>query len=596
MVLVAMVVSSCGKDSPSSLRVNLRTDYTPGRDFNVIETDFSVTPLTDEMDGGEHERRTAMVDEDAIGGIRVAELFGLPRGPAYVRVRLISPSDAIIGSRVVSIELDDPYEVTVVISHACAGVSCPGSDQCEGGVCVGSTCAPEQPLDCGDATCASDSDCAAAAVVSCAQNVCREGSCFAISSDSACPSGQVCDLVRGCADACATAETDCNDGVDEDCDGMTDCEDRVDCTSQPCSDGFWCNGTDTCGPDGMCSRHVDAPCERYCNEGMQVCDACRTDADCGAVASDPWSACEGFTESCDDSGTQSRVVTTPRCVDLACTMEMTTETRDCTRTEIACCPERSCATSLSDAIGMARTPSGNGYWIYGRGGTLVPFGDARCCMGPTGAPDGRAEAVEADPSGYGFYALGITSRVFTYGDATLHGTGGLGLASDMVADPDGSGYWIVNLVGDSRAFDADELDDLVDRGVTLSAGVEILGIAAEQTSVHRGAWMVGSDCTVYATPKRGMVLPVHGMPSSSGTTSGCSHIASHPSCSGYWVVTESGQVFAYGCASDLGDASAMSLPSDVIHIEPTASGDGYWLVAEDGSVYAFGDATDLGGA
>jgi hypothetical protein len=591
-----MLVASCGDDSVVTLRVDLRTDYAPGRDFVRIETDFNVAPFTrEDMEGGEHERRIATVDDDAIAGIRVAQLYGLPKGRAFVRVKLVSASGATIGSRTVAILLDDHSSITVFISHACADVECPGDLQCAGGACVDWACAPEQPALCGDAVCETDADCAAPSTATCATSMCREGRCFAIRSDSMCPSGQVCDLLRGCAESCLENETSCNDGVDEDCDGDTDCQDS-DCTSQPCDDGFWCNGeTDTCGPDGLCSRHGAAPCERYCNEAEQVCDACATDADCGAETAEAWTACEGFTAACDDTGTQMRVVTTPRCVAAACTMEMTTEMRDCTRTDIACCPERSCPTGLSDAIGMARTPTGDGYWIYGRGGTLVPFGDARCCIGPTGAPDGRAEAIEADPSGYGFYALGITSRVFTYGDAPLHGSGGLGLTSDMAADSDGSGYWIVNLAGDTRAFDADELDDLMDQGVTLGAGAEIVGIAAEQTSVRRGAWMIANDCTVYATPKMGMVLPVHGSPRTTGPTTGCTHIAGHPSCSGYWVVHENGQVFAYGCATHHGDASTMSV-DEVIHIEPTASGDGYWLVAEDGAVFAFGDATDHGGA
>ncbi len=217
-------------------------------------------------------------------------------------------------------------------------------------------------------------------------------------------------------------------------------------------------------------------------------------------------------------------------------------------------------------------------------------------MGPFTAPDGRAEAIEADPSGYGFYTLGITSRVNTYGDAPFHGSGGLGLTSDLAADSDGSGYWIVNLAGDTRAFDADEIEDLPDQAIALAPGAEIVGIAAEQTSSRRGAWMVATDCTVYATPKRGMILPVHGMPSASGTTDGCTHIATHPSCSGYWVAHEGGEVFAYGCATHQGDASAMSVGSDIIHIEPTATGDGYWIVAFDGSVFAFGDAVHHGDA
>jgi hypothetical protein len=77
----------------------------------------------------------------------------------------------------------------------------------------------------------------------------------------------------------------------------------------------------------------------FCDEALDRCTTCRTDADCGAVSFGAWSACGGFSDTCDETGTQSRAVTTPRCdAGGTCVNTVATETRACTRSTagVAC--------------------------------------------------------------------------------------------------------------------------------------------------------------------------------------------------------------------------------------------------------------------
>ena len=64
---------------------------------------------------------------------------------------------------------------------------------------------------------------------------------------------------------------------------------------------------------------------------------------------------------------------------------------------------------------------------------------------------------------------------------------------------------------------------------------------------------------------------------------------------GYWMLSTSGAVRAFGGAGSLGDApTGRSL--SFTHVEPTPYGRGYWLVDTDGQVLAFGDARWYGNA
>jgi hypothetical protein len=76
--------------------------------------------------------------------------------------------------------------------------------------------------------------------------------------------------------------------------------------------------------------------------------------------------------------------------------------------------------------------------------------------------------------------------------------------------------------------------------------------------------------------------------------SGAVSAAPLPDGKGFWTVTSSGVVSAYGSAASLGDLSGRTLNAPVVGIAATPSGNGYWLVSSDGGIFSFGDATFYG--
>ncbi|MCZ7677895.1 MAG: hypothetical protein M5U28_03580 [Sandaracinaceae bacterium] len=102
--------------------------------------------------------------------------------------------------------------------------------------------------------------------------------------------------------------------------------------SVPCDDGVFCNGADTCG-GGSCAAHAGAPCSgsAVCDETMDVCTGCLTDTDCGGAVYGSWSGCGGFDDTCDETGTESRSVTTFTCSSGTCVPSTSSESRGCPR-------------------------------------------------------------------------------------------------------------------------------------------------------------------------------------------------------------------------------------------------------------------------
>ena len=85
---------------------------------------------------------------------------------------------------------------------------------------------------------------------------------------------------------------------------------------------------------------------------------------------------------------------------------------------------------------------------------------------------------------------------------------------------------------------------------------------------------------------RDVTLAAHGVgPMTASPTSG----------PGYWLVTSTGQVYAYGGATNYGGMVGHPLNKTIVGISSsTPDGKGYWLFAGDGGVFAFGDAAFYG--
>ncbi|UJR84918.1 hypothetical protein [Sandaracinus amylolyticus] len=447
LVVLASIVAGC--EESAALTIDLRTDLAPGIEFVRVRAEHSTHPFDDDGDGVRSVEQLASSSTDYVHrGGRVAELDGLRPGASYVRVSLIDAQGRVVVDRITTVDVRRRVSMVVVITRACRGVVCPGPSDgpeattCIAGRCVPPDCSPENPGACGEPSCTTDEECRPDA--ECAVGLCLDRECFYVGVDERCATDQWCGPDVGClvrpglesdggmpdARACATNETACDDGEDEDCDDLVDCadpdclavtcDDGSACTSDdactsdgtcdgtsiecddgevctadscdpstgcahdpveggcddgsactesdtcvegacvgtaitcddgnvctddacdpatgctqtantaPCDDTFFCNGTDRCA-GSTCSMHTSAPCAQFCNETTERCDQCAADADCGAVTFGAWSACGSFANSCDESGTRTRSVLTPRCMTGMCTVVTTTETGSCTR-------------------------------------------------------------------------------------------------------------------------------------------------------------------------------------------------------------------------------------------------------------------------
>jgi hypothetical protein len=75
-------------------------------------------------------------------------------------------------------------------------------------------------------------------------------------------------------------------------------------------------------------------------------------------------------------------------------------------------------------VGMAATPSGNGYWLVARDGGIFSFGDARF-FGSTGAMHLNAPIVgmAAAYTGAGYWLAARDGGIFSFGNAPFQGSG-----------------------------------------------------------------------------------------------------------------------------------------------------------------------------
>jgi len=286
----------------SFLAVELATDLDAGVDFVGVRVRLERgTTLLDETS------ELAALGESFLSPVRVGLFENLAQGTYSVHVELADSAGAVVAERTTIVELREDLALTVVVGAACRGVTCPGAGDsaeestCADGRCVDPRCSPESPEHCGE-TCVSHADCDGGAMGTCVAGTCL----YSV----------------------------CNDG-------------------DPCDDGVFCNGLDTCGA-GSCSIHGPPPCSAdRCDEGTASCDTgCLTAADCPAEVIGDWSACSGFDDSCDQGAERSRTHVTFSCVSGMCESTMTTEMGSCTRvTEGDSCGARTCG-----AYGECRYP------------------------------------------------------------------------------------------------------------------------------------------------------------------------------------------------------------------------------------------------
>lgn len=196
-------------------------------------------------------------------------------------------------------------------------------------------------------------------------------------------------------------------------------------------------------------------------------------------------------------------------------------------------------------VGMAATPSGDGYWLASREGRVFAFGAAELLGSASPAPTSPVVAIAATPSGHGYWLATASGGVHTFGDAVYFGSvGPVALSGPIVAivpTLEGDGYWLIGSDG----------------------GVFTFGAAR---------WF--GSATGSLTPVADMAI----------TGSG----------NGYWTVARDGTVSAFGDAEDLGSTGSVRLARSIVSIAATPTGRGYLLLAADGGLFTYGDARYLG--
>ena len=70
---------------------------------------------------------------------------------------------------------------------------------------------------------------------------------------------------------------------------------------------------------------------------------------------------------------------------------------------------------------MARTPSGNGYWLVAGDGGIFTFGDAKFFGSGGGLGFGTVAGMAVTPNGNGYWLSNSVGQVFNFGDAPYFG-------------------------------------------------------------------------------------------------------------------------------------------------------------------------------
>lgn len=235
---------------------------------------------------------------------------------------------------------------------------------------------------------------------------------------------------------------------------------------------------------------------------------------------------------------------------------------------------------------VAGDPSGVGYWLAGRTGTVFGFGTGDYGSLEGGYAQAPLEAMEPTASGNGYWLLSRAGRVRAFGDARYKGskTDGRSPLVDMAGLPDGRGYWLVSRGGRVYSFgQAGGHGGLQDTDFAAEV------VAIEATPTGEGYWLFGSN---------GAVFPFGDARDFGGAAndglSGEVVDAEPFGAEGYWMVTETGRVLAYGAAPDLGGAATKAFTGEVVGMAAAPGGTGYWLATDRGQILSVGGVRSLG--
>ena len=246
-------------------------------------------------------------------------------------------------------------------------------------------------------------------------------------------------------------------------------------------------------------------------------------------------------------------------------------------------PSPNVRTLVAPVVGMAATPSGNGYWLVDSAGDITTHGAAvnYGSMGghPLNAPIAH---IVATPDGKGYWLVASDGGTFSFGDAHFYGSMGDKQLNapvvDMAPTPTGKGYWLVASDGGVFSF-----GDAVFSGSMGGQHLNqpVVGISADTAT--GGYWLVASDGGVFS-----FLAPFFGSMGAIPLNQPVTSMASTSDGHGYWFTASDGGVFAFGDAAFHGSMGGQHLNAPVVGMAADDPAGGYWLVATDGGIFSFG--------
>lgn len=238
---------------------------------------------------------------------------------------------------------------------------------------------------------------------------------------------------------------------------------------------------------------------------------------------------------------------------------------------------------VQPVVGMASTPTGDGYWLVDSAGDVTAHG-AALHWGDLGGGLLNAPIVGMEPTvdGQGYWLLAADGGIFTFGDAAFYGSmGGQSLNAPMVGmtrSADGRGYWLVAAdggiftFGDARFFGSEG-------GKALRA--PIVGMAGDP--VLGGYWLVAEDGGVFS-----FQAAFHGSVADHPLAAPVVGMAATSDGGGYWLVAGDGGMFALGNATFQGSMAGSPRNAAMTGMAVDSATSGYWAVGGDGGIFSFG--------
>jgi len=238
---------------------------------------------------------------------------------------------------------------------------------------------------------------------------------------------------------------------------------------------------------------------------------------------------------------------------------------------------------VTPIVGMASTPSGDGYWLADASGGVSPHGSVVSYGSMAGHRlNAPITHIVSTPDGGGYWLVAADGGIFSFGDAPFYGSmGGRHLDApvvDIAPTPDGWGYWLVASDGGIFSFgDAHFYGSMGGRHLD----APIVGISADDAT--GGYWEVASDGGIFS-----FWAAFHGSAGAVHLSRPVNGMASLADGQGYWFVASDGGIFCEGTAPFHGSMGGTRLSAPVVGMAIDPVTGGYWLVASDGGVFGLG--------